>query len=862
MYIIIVWLLFCFIFSSWGDIQFEDVSHQAGITRIGESWGNAWGDFDGDGYLDLWATNHRHKPSLYRNNGDGTFTDIIDEVWDANPTADTHGVAWADFDNDSDQDLIILSGASGGSGILNPNHHNHFYVNENGFLHERAVEFGLNYPYLRGRTPLWFDSDRDGRLDVLLTGYTGNDRSGNEVPMALFGQTMNRFENIRNECGCHSDGAKYAQYADITNDGNMEIILSSYGRFPLAVYDTFISPYNNILSELHIPHGYYVLDTAIADFNGDLLPDFFLARGIYPSFASQTAPKKLEVYVSNSKNKGVSFKSDGELSFRFYSEWFPVVSLINIGSDGHSLTTFDGSHYQGVTTTRRSAIFEVTLSSDDPRVYGITSRPENNRFGISVGFQKDTNKWMIIYEVSSASTRVEATETITELETFNFSKYDQREQPASQLIINEGNKFQISRDTNSANNFENGVSVAAGDFDNDMDIDLYLVRSISTGNVPNHLYENQGNGTFIKHSDAGGANGSMQGQGKSATMADYDRDGFLDLFVTNGKGAYPINEGPDQLYRNISSGNNWIQIDLEGTVSNRDGIGTRILATTPDGKTQLRENGGGIHWDQQDQKRIHFGLAQNEKVSELVIYWPSGLVQKLKDVGINQVLHVVEENTEYLDTADVNMDGQVDIFDFLIIVAHIGESPPSNPRHDINKDRVVDLEDIIFIVEVIENENNAAPTVNSGVNATYDYTLADVDIELLSVFYEIIEEYSVTYTQKALVRRFLESLLKNYRLPLITKLYANYPNPFNPETWIPYQLGEDSEVSIYIYDTTGKIIRRLFTGHQVSGYYINRNKAAHWDGRNESGEAVSSGIYMYKLETPSFKQTRKLVIIK
>ena len=70
-------------------------------------------------------------------------------------------------------------------------------------------------------------------------------------------------------------------------------------------------------------------------------------------------------------------------------------------------------------------------------------------------------------------------------------------------------------------------------------------------------------------------------------MADYDRDGYLDLFVTNGRGAYPFNEGPDQLFRNIGSGNNWLQIDLKGTISNRDGIGARLFATTPDGKTQL-----------------------------------------------------------------------------------------------------------------------------------------------------------------------------------------------------------------------------------------------------------------------------------
>ena len=129
--------------------------------------------------------------------------------------------------------------------------------------------------------------------------------------------------------------------------------------------------------------------------------------------------------------------------------------------------------------------------------------------------------------------------------------------------------------------------------------------------------------------------------------------------------------GPDQLLRNISHGNNWLQIDLEGTVSNRDGIGARLFATTPDGKTQLRENGGGIHWAQQDQKRIHFGLAQNQKVSELAIHWPSGIVQRLTDVPVNQVLHVVEDGVQTALPGDVNQDGQVDILDLLIVAVHL-----------------------------------------------------------------------------------------------------------------------------------------------------------------------------------------------
>ncbi|RKU33101.1 hypothetical protein C6496_22550, partial [Candidatus Poribacteria bacterium] len=93
-------------------------------------------------------------------------------------------------------------------------------------------------------------------------------------------------------------------------------------------------------------------------------------------------------------------------------------------------------------------------------------------------------------------------------------------------------------------------------------------------------------------------------------------------------------------------------------------------------------------------------------------------------------------------------------------------------------------------------------------------------------------------------------------------LLQNYPNPFNPETWIPYQLSEDTPVSISIYDTTGRLVRTLSLGFQSAGFYNSRSRAAYWDGRNALGERVASGIYFYQLTTPAFQQTRRLVILK
>ena len=99
-------------------------------------------------------------------------------------------------------------------------------------------------------------------------------------------------------------------------------------------------------------------------------------------------------------------------------------------------------------------------------------------------------------------------------------------------------------------------------------------------------------------------------------------------------------------------------------------------------------------------------------------------------------------------------------------------------------------------------------------------------------------------------------------LPDGTQLLPNYPNPFNPETWIPYQLANNSDVNIAIYDTRGMLIRMLALGYQSTGYYTSRSRAAYWDGRNGLGENVASGVYFYQLRTDETSPTRKMVILK
>ena len=100
------------------------------------------------------------------------------------------------------------------------------------------------------------------------------------------------------------------------------------------------------------------------------------------------------------------------------------------------------------------------------------------------------------------------------------------------------------------------------------------------------------------------------------------------------------------------------------------------------------------------------------------------------------------------------------------------------------------------------------------------------------------------------------------RVPAETVLFPNYPNPFNPETWIPYQLAKSADVTLTLYDVRGVMVRRLVLGHQAAGVYRSRGRAAHWDGRNAFGEKVASGLYFYTLTAGEFTATGKMLIQK
>ncbi len=124
------------------------------------------------------------------------------------------------------------------------------------------------------------------------------------------------------------------------------------------------------------------------------------------------------------------------------------------------------------------------------------------------------------------------------------------------------------------------------------------------------------------------------------------------------------------------------------------------------------------------------------------------------------------------------------------------------------------------------------------------------------------ERFNFTVDPMSLANAVLNVTLDDIGAPKQSLLLQNYPNPFNPETWIPYRLSEDSQVFVSIYDMKGILIRTLSLGYQSAGFYQDQERAAYWDGRNDLGEPVASGVYFYQLVTSDFQQTRRMLIVK
>ena len=188
----------------------------------------------------------------------------------------------------------------------------------------------------------------------------------------------------------------------------------------------------------------------------------------------------------------------------------------------------------------------------------------------------------------------------------------------------------------------------------------------------------------------------------------------------------------------------------------------------------------------------------------------------------------------------------------MIVSSRLGQTGENEA--DVNGDGSVNIQDLVLVA----GELGADAAAPSAWQRTADGVPLREKVEQW-----LTQAYRLRLTDYRSQRGvfFLEQFLAAL-VPKETALLANYPNPFNPETWIPYQLAKSAEVKLTIYTVDGSMVRTLDVGHQDAGTYQGKNRAAYWNGRNQQGERIANGVYFYTLTAGDFSATRKMLILK
>lgn len=620
---------------------FQDSTSGSGLEGYhGITHGAAWGDVDNDGLPDLYVTNHLNRAMLFRNLGNGRFADISQDYFTAADLGgDKHGAAWADYDNDGDQDLVQLTGAGRGEGA----EAKHLFNNLGTRFEQVAESVGVDNPYGRTRMPLWIDINRDGRLDLF---QGAEERFDKQEPPYFFLQQADGKFTASAAVPFASKSPSYCVTSALNGDAVSHLLCRVQGKHTTSqVFDLSSQP----ARDLGLLPKTSFEDIAVADFNNDGKLDVFLARknAAGPIAFGQVTETGLIADIRHDKGNvmqeiGFNFRSPGKVTVQVDSAW-PRSALT-----GQQIYLGAGARPAGNMT--------FVLDPKQASLKGLPAHQPGKQAGVYIGYSGKEHWEVRVTAPQSAlpadknknqqiTLKLHSDAGINNLTSVGMETVE--EAAPSRLFINSGGKLSEEADKRGLNErVVAGINTVVGDFDNDMDMDIFVLASGEIGMQDNLLLLNRGDGQFDVVAKAGGANGKRIGVGDSVTTADVDGDGFLDLLLSTGGSmgrslGLHSQLGGYTLYRNTKNRHHWLKIDLEGRQSNRDGIGA-VVQLNAGGKTQLRVQDGGVHERGQNHARLHFGLAQHVKIDSVTVRWPSGKTQQLKNIQADQILRIKE----------------------------------------------------------------------------------------------------------------------------------------------------------------------------------------------------------------------------
>lgn len=611
------------------------------------TWGNpTLVDFNSDGYLDIVLSNHIDTPQFYKNNGDGTFTDIFDttgvtqilqegkghefSTWGYK---DKHGFAWGDYNNDGILDLYIAMGAC--EGTCFEEKFDYLYEGDGeGEFRDITSTAGTTNAYGRARSASWIDYDNDGSLDLFVLNMWSdsvlyhNNRDGT-------------FTDVAATAGLQKTTGEVSSWTDYNNDGFMDLLVTGTKVKARLFQNNGDGTFKDATAKSGLKSLKNARGVAWGDYDNDGFLDLLITRGFGEYKDMITAHSQNIVYRSafdDAQVHTIEFESNGivTLDLKMHQEDYAHDLKLHEEDDAYIRKhVFIGASMKNPST--------MPFTLDDAEGVPATE----GDFGYFIWKQDGVWHLRLSQQDNNASSSILYGKITTDGTFLNISSSMNLFELDTNILYRNNGGGTFTDVTKHANlqHMGNYYSAVWGDYDNDGWTDLYVVDSGDiSGGKPSLLYHNNADGTFTNVATEVGLGDELDERHGTAAWGDLDNDGSLDLVIKNGiRDQIPLAEGSLSVYKNHGSDNHWLKINLIGEESNRLGIGTRITVNVGEQKfyRQLTGAGGGDYMSQ-GYAPLHFGLGENTHVDSIIVNWPSGIQQILTDVATDQLVTMHE----------------------------------------------------------------------------------------------------------------------------------------------------------------------------------------------------------------------------
>ena len=879
------------LFRNNGDGTFTDVTATADVAdSTRQPLAVVFLDYNNDGWQDIYIANDkRNGNTLFRNNGDGTFSDVSAESH-SDLAFDAMGLAVGDYDNNGYPDIYVSNGEEG-NGLLRNNGDGTFTeVADSAGVAVNRVCWGANF----------FDFDNDGDLDLYVSVSHGTVDHENALFENLGDGTFSRVS------GAMIGGDEYQSFGnaigDFNNDGYCDIAVLNIND-PFVLWENSGGSNNWIKLQLEgtISNREGIGSIVEIYRNGE---KFIRSTHCGISYLSQNSSiLTIGVGESDIVDHLVVKWPSGSVSVL---SAVGVNQTLTITEQPHQFNNFapivgiDHTYEPGLENSLGGGVAFGDFDNDGWEDLVIAT-------GDSFPLALYRNNRGIFEDVTPAS----GITTSNEAKTVSWGDYD-NDGDNDLFIANFGSSNKLYRnegggvftDVTFSSGLQDSMQSTAAvwvDYNNDGWLDIYVCNYGNVNNAgeePNVLYKNNGNGSFNDVTQQAGLSGAVGKKPLAMVFFDYDNDGWQDVYIANDK------EQGNELFRNNGDGTFSDVTVSSGTGAHMDAMGLAVadydrdgffdiyISNGTQGNVFYHNNGDGTFTDVAPQLGItvnrecwgaNFADFDNDGFVDLFIAVASGVNRQdvlFKGDGtgftdISDSVGIVDESFGFGSAvADFDNDGASDIF---VVNRFFNTGEKSFLyKNALPQGRwlKVQLEGsnsnrngIGARVEVVANGALQIQEVRGG--SSY---LSQNSLTLTFGLGNLVHADSVIVAWPSGIQTVLTNVAANQKLIIMENptgiaeqnpnpqqfvLYQNYPNPFNPGTTITFDISHHSLITLHVYDITGRKVRTLINGRLPAGSH-----EVLWDGRDDTGQWVASGVYIYRLQAGKFSQSRKMLLLR